>query len=857
MKYTLANGLDVLLVENHRAPVVSMMVWVKAGSADEGPDEHGLAHLMEHMLFKGTARRGPGEISREVESAGGRVNAYTSFDQTVFFIDMASRFSERGLDILADMVLNPALAPDEYAREKEVVIEEIKRGEDSPARRLSEAMFARAYASHPYGRPVIGYADSVRNISRETAAAFHERWYKPRNMILIAVGDFRPEEFRSLIEQKFGAASNSPVPRHLRPDEAAQDGVRAVLQRSDVKTAQLRMAFHIPGFKSDQTRVLDVLSVILGQGRSSRLNRRIKEEQGLVHEISTESYTPEDPGLFLVAAQLDAGRALPALKAIMAEISRLARDGVDPEELERAKLNIKADFIRSRETMGGEARTVAYFEALGGDYRDEARYLSEIERMGPEDIQAAAARFLTSENMTVALQLPEASEPKLTEAALASSATTEAGGLSAGTGMKETVKKFTLKNGATLLVRADRSLPLVSLRAAFLGGLRYETARENGVFNLLAEVWERGTKQRSTEELARAVEDMAGSIDAFSGRNSFGLEAEFLTQYLDPGLDLFAEVLTRPALSQEQVDKVRPVVLAEIKRQKDQMSARTFDLYARTLYRDHPYGRDVLGTSETVSALTARDLRRAYDLWARPANMVLTVVGDVDPERIRKRLDKLFSGWTGRVVRPPKVPSFQPLKGPRQAEDVVDRAQAHLILGFPTPGLESPDRYPLEVLDNLLSGMGGRLFVELRDKRSLAYALSSFFRPLLGSGSFGLYIGFDPTKLEQVRRGLQDVITGLREAPVGADELKGAKEYILGNFEISLQTNEAVAANLTFNELYGLGYDFSDHYPAAINHVTAEDVQRVARKYLDPDRAVEVIVGQVNQKKTGPTASKP
>ncbi|MDY6852928.1 MAG: pitrilysin family protein, partial [Thermodesulfobacteriota bacterium] len=392
VKHTLANGLDVILIENHRAPVVSMMVYVKVGSASEGPDEIGLAHLMEHMLFKGTTRRGPGEIAREVEAAGGRINAFTSFDQTVFYIDMAGRFAVRGLDILGDMVFNPTLAPEEFSREKEVVIEEIRRGEDTPDRKLSQALFAQAFKTHPYGRPVIGFVSNVRNISRETAVDFHQRWYKPGNMILVVAGDFRPAEVRPLIEQIFGRVSGGPVPVHDCQAEPPQEQTRTVILRSGVKTARLGLGLHVPEFKSGDVPALDILAVILGQGRTSRLYRRVKREKELVHSISAGAYTPQDPGLFVINAQLEPDMVLPALKAVMTEVSALGAIKVTPDELARAKLNIRADFIHSRVTMSGEARTAAYYEALADDFRAKDRYLTDLDQITAADLKAVASK---------------------------------------------------------------------------------------------------------------------------------------------------------------------------------------------------------------------------------------------------------------------------------------------------------------------------------------------------------------------------------------------------------------------------------------------------------------------------------
>ncbi|MBW2087343.1 MAG: insulinase family protein [Deltaproteobacteria bacterium] len=409
------------------------------------------------------------------------------------------------------------------------------------------------------------------------------------------------------------------------------------------------------------------------------------------------------------------------------------------------------------------------------------------------------------------------------------------------------VKKYILPSGATLLVKADHSLPLVAIRIAFLGGLRFENPPHHGLNNFLAEVWDKGTRRLGPEELAQAVEDMAGSITAFSGRNSFGLEAEFLSQFLEPGLDLLVEVLRRPALTPSEVEKARPSILAAIKRQADQLPHRTFNLFAKTIYGEHPYAANILGTSESVRLISAETLRAYYEKWAVPSNMVMAVVGDVEPDRIKLRLEKLLGDWEGGAFKPPVIKPPLALEDLRTAREEIQRAQAHLFLGFLTPGLKSEDRYALDVLDRVLSSQGGRLFIELRDKQSLAYTVSSLFRPGLDTGAFAFYIAFAPSKYEQVKAGLRRLILDLRQEPISPEELNRAKENILGTFEIGLQRNGQLAMDIALNELYDLGYDYRYRYVDGIGAVTAQAVLDVARRYLDLNKAAAATVGPVEE----------
>jgi zinc protease len=842
--YRLPNGLRVVLLENHRAPVVSMLVWVKTGGASERPGEYGLAHVLEHMLFKGTPTRAPGRIAREIEESGGDINASTSSDATIYHLDIAGRFADKGLDVLADMLFHSSFDPVEFEKEKEVVLEEIRRGRDNPDSRLSEALFETAYRVHPYRRTVIGTFESVQALSRAKTVDFYRRQYRPGNMVLVVAGDFSPSTLKPLIDRAFGRAPAGKAPVDQRPPEPPQKGLRTNIIRAQVNAASWRLAWHIPESRHPDSVALDLLAMVLGEGRTSRLFRQVKHRRSLVHGISAGAYTPRDSGLFLVSARTEPGDVRASMEAALAEIEIFKARGLEPGELDRNKRILEAQFIHSRATMSGEASVAASFEVTFGDFKAKEKYLDQVNRLTPEDLIRVANTYLTKENLTAALALPEQAESGLDEKALVQAVTAGSAPVSApAVQPAEKLQEFTLKNGLRLYVKPDHSLPLAALRLAFLGGTRYETDGNQGLFNLLAEVWDRGTTRLPPEDLARETEDLAAEIASFSGRNSFGLEAEFLSRNLDQGLGLFAEVLTTPALDPAEVEKAKADVLAAIGRREDQPASQAFVLFGKTMFQGHPYARETTGTRTSVPTLTAQDLRAAIDKYARPEGAVLVVVGDVDPEKLKDRLDGLLSGWTGRPEPTPDLAVPEKWEGIKDARLAMDREQRHLVLGFPAPGLDSPDRYALDVLEASLSGQGGRLFVELRDKQSLAYSLSAFFSPGLGLGSFGLYIGYDPAKQDQVTQGFEYVLKALDSQPLTDQEIRAAKEYLLGGYEIGLQKNSAQAAEIAFNALYGLGADYSTRYTEAVAKVTGEDIARVVKTYLNLGQAVRVTVG--------------
>jgi zinc protease len=845
LRTTLNNGLKVVLVEDHSAPVVALNVWVRTGSADELPGEFGMAHVFEHMLFKGTERRAVGEIARTVEAAGGNINAFTSFDMTVYHITMASRDAAVGVDVLADAVQHSTFDPDELARELEVVIEEIRRGEDSPGRVLSQNLFATAFRTHPYGRPVIGTEESVRSFTREGILEFHRRWYVTNNMTFVVVGDFDTDAMLEQIRQVFAEAQPSPDLAHPRASEPPQAEARVRVIRRPFQQPMLGVVYPITRFEDDDTAYLDLLSMVLGSGDSSRLYRNVKDRQRLVHTVSAHSYTPLDPGLLMIDASLEGDQIEPALAAIRDEIDRLTAFGPSEIELERARVNLLSHEVREKETMQGQARKYGYYETLADGIELEEQYLERVRRATPEDLQRVAEKYLVPEHVTVGLLLPEELRPELDEAALLAELERKDSGRDAaqGTDLGEGIFRYVLPNGLRVVVKPNKTVPLVSLRLAFLGGQLAENEDTQGINAFLAAMLERGTEQRSAAQFAAEVEGIAANIDGFSGRNSFGLTAEFLKESLDTGLELFADALLHPAFDPDEIQKVRADTLAALERREDSLAHKAFDLMAQGLHPGHPYRFVTMGTEESVQKIDAAALRSFFETYAQPSNGVLGLVGDVDPDAVVAAIALHLSDWsdTAKVALPDRTLPEAPTE-PRQLSLEKNKQQVHIVLGFPGVALTDPDLPALDVLTQLLAGQGGRLFLELRDRRSLAYSVTAFSIEGLDPGSFGLYIASAPEKLEESIAGLRGELEKILNDPIEEAEIERARAYLIGSHAVSLQRFATQASLMSLDELYGMEATHHLGYGGRIEAVTQEDVKRVARRIIDLDAPLLAIV---------------
>ncbi|MEE2703455.1 MAG: pitrilysin family protein [Myxococcota bacterium] len=845
MSTTLENGLRVVVVEDHSAPVVAINVWVRTGSADETDPESGMAHVFEHMLFKGTERRDVGEIAQTVEASGGNINAYTSFDMTVYHITMASRDAATGIDVLADAVQYSSFDPDELRKEQEVVVEEIRRGEDSPRRVLMQEIFDTAYRSHPYGRPVIGTEAHVRSFTREGLLDFYARWYIPNNMTFVVVGDINAEAAVGQIREAFKNAKPRPELSHPRTPESAQTEARAEVVRRDFEQTLLGIAYPISDFLDPNTAYLDLLAHVLGAGETSRLYRNVKDRQQLVYGIGAGAYTPADPGLLMIDAVLEPDQIEASLAAIELEIERLRGSGPSQAELDRARVNFLAEQIREKETMQGQARKFGYYETFAGGLEAEAAYLETIRGATPADLQRVAESYLRPERANIALLLPTEARPELDGPALLAAYSSDQGDRQElpRAQLADDTWQYQLPNGLRLVVRTNRAIPLVALRLSFRGGLLAEEASNQGISSFVAELLERGTESRSAADLAEEVEQIAGSLGGFSGRNSFGLAAEFLRDSLDQGLDLFADVLLHSDFPADEIEKLRVERIAAIERREDNLAGKAFELFAEAAYPEHPYRFQAIGTEESTAGLDREALLAYYDRLAVPANGVLAVAGDVEPDKFARAVWQRLHDWTG-----PESVDLPVHAAPKPPEEEIEvsleknKQQVHIVVGFTGLAIDDPEVPALEVLTQVLSGQGGRLFLELRDRRSLAYSVSAFSIEGVDPGSFGVYMASAPDKLEESIDGIRSELRRIVEDPIDQQEFERARSYLIGTQAVGLQTLGAQASLLSLNELYGLGPLYHERYRERIEAVTPEDVRHVAERIIRLDSPIIAVI---------------
>ncbi len=857
-KFQLKNGMKVLFQQSHKSPVVSVQVWVRTGSADEAKLEEGISHFIEHLVFKGTRKFKVGEIASIIEGSGGELNAYTSFDQTVFYVTISKQFVETGLETLAEMMGFPIFDPTEIDNEREVVIEEIKRGQDSLGRLSSQLLFSTSYQKHPYGIPVIGYEKNVRKWSAKKITDYFHSRYAPKNMFLVVVGDFEAPEMKKQVQKYFGEFKSYKIKTSRRKKEPAQKKFRLKVEKSTFEQSISYMSWKAPSIKHKDIPALDVLSMILGQGDSSRLVKKLRLEAPIANSVGSSLFTGKDPGLFAISIGYNKENLQPAIRGIHEALIEVLNGDIGDEEIRKAIINLESENFYAVETVDGLSRKLGDAEFLMGDPDYFQKYLKEISKITAKDILRVARKYFQTSTLSIVtmtnddtsqvkkiwLQWQKELSKTLKNLKPAKVSSKKVAPIVHKMGAKKEqaapkTQVVQLVNGVRILARPNFETDVFSAKLAFLGGARAEDPTLGGLSELTAKSWMGGTKTRAETQIYHEIEAMAAGINPLSGRNSFGLGLDALSSFEDSARDLYLELLTDPTFPSEIIEREKKIQLEQIKSRNDNASQIAIRQFMETLFTGHPYSRDMLGTVETLKKIGHDEIQAYWDSLHSSKNLTFVLSGAFDLNLWVKKIEDA----TAKMKIGKKFESRFPVYFPKK-ETVkfyeIKKEQSHLVIGFPGLTITNQDRFTLQIIQSILAGQGGRLFIELRDKNSLAYSVSPLRMEGIEAGYFGAYIGCSPSKVKKAYEMMRIEFQKLCDTKVSAAELGRAQRYLVGRHDIDLQRVSSIGASILYDDIYGVPHDETFALSEKFFAITPEDVMRVSKQIFKSPSVVSL-----------------
>jgi zinc protease len=857
-KFQLKNKLKVLMIESKKSPVVSVQMWVKTGSADEKKGEEGISHFIEHLVFKGTEKFKVGEIANTVEASGGELNAYTSFDQTVFYVTISKSFSDVALNVVSQMMGFPIFDPKEIDSEREVVCEEIKMGQDSPGRRSSQLLFSTVFKKHAYGKPVIGYEKNVRGWSAKKIKQFYQSRYVPENMFLVVSGDFETAEMKAKINEYFGKFRPFKLRKVTRGKEPAQQRYQYKVQKYKIQDRHLHLAFRAPNIRHKDIPALDVLAMILGQGDSSRLVKKLRLENPVANSISAFNYNPKDEGLFAITAHYQGDHFEVISKEILNQIQQLKTTEVSWAEIKRARVAISSEQFYSIETVDGLANKAGTLEFYFNDQDAQKKYLKQLSLVTPQTVQKVAKKYLKLEKLSAAFmgEIDEAASakqlqelPKLWKAAESQKVKLQKRGkkiaipkltLKSGKSGSLQVEKITLDSGLKILFSEIKDTPTVSAKFVFRGGARLEQPDCMGLSELTARTWVSATKSKNEEVLMQEIEESAIGLSCFSGKNTIGFSLEYLSVFEKKALELTMDCIENACLDSEIIAREKQILDQAIRSREDHPSSLCVRQFLKAMFGSHPLSYEATGTHESVARITREHMQEIKNKVLAPDNLTVVVVGDFKKAAWMaeiKKLDKILRQH--KAVKP--IHMLEDLTANKRKFLATTKEQSHVIMGWRALSLSDPDRFTLHAIEAILAGQGGRLFLELRDKNSLAYTVSPMRMESLETGYFGGYIACSHEKVEKALEMFQAEFKKLCDEDVGAEELERAKKYLIGQHDIGLQKKSALCNLIAFDETYGNDYRQSLHIADEYNKVTAEKIRALANRLFNKPHVISVV----------------
>ncbi|MBN3894163.1 MAG: insulinase family protein [Nostoc sp. NOS(2021)] len=897
-KTVLENGLTVLTKEVHTAPVVTVQVWYKVGSRNEEPGVNGIAHQLEHMMFKGTKNR-PIQFGRLFSALGSDSNAFTSYDQTAYYGTVERNKLKALLVLEADRMQNSQIEPEQLASEKRVVISELQGYENSPEYRLNRAVMQAVFPNHAYGLPVGGTKADVEKFEVEQVQKYYRNFYSPDNAVLVIVGDFQTANTLETIKEVFGKLA-----KRVRNEEL---GVRSkntftpstslstpIVLREPGAGRLLQVVYPLPDANQPDVPALDVMDYIFTEGRNSRLYQALVES-GLASELTASVTSLRESGWYEVLVTAGSKQDLKKIDSVLSSaIANVAEKGVTSEEVERAKTQLTADVILSNRDITSQAMRLGNDQTTAGDYRYTDYYLAAVRLVKPTDIVAVINKYLTKEARTVGFFEP--TQKQITEVGdkpdsahttenfsplapvlfsevmkylppvdLATDALLAVVGISeavasrreavasppASTSRREDIaqilpQQLKFPNGLRILLLRDHSTPTVTLSGHIQAGTEFDPDDQAGLAAFVAENLLNGTNSKDVLTIAKVLAERGASLDFQTYREGVHIEGDSLAEDLPILLEILADVVKNCNFPVKELELYREQTLTDLQHELDEPSEVARRIFVQSIYpKKHPL--HTFPTEESLQQIQRQDVIDFKAKHYRPDTTVLALVGDFDLDKVRSLIKNKFGDWkvSGQaptlkyptVSMPEKIVSVNPV--------LPGKTQAVTYMGCTGINRYDPRFHAALVLNQILGGdtLSSRLGAEVRDRQGLSYGIYSYFQAGKNAGTFLIEMQTSPEDSTKAIASTRQILQQIHQQGVTALEVETAKRTLISNYNVSLANPEELTDRILMNEVYELDKVELHSLTDKIQKVTLDQVNQAARELLHPDQIVVVTAG--------------
>lgn len=851
-KFVLDNGLTLIVHEDHKAPIVAVNVWYHVGSKNEKPGKTGFAHLFEHLMFNGSENFNDDYFQAMERIGATDLNGTTNEDRTNYFQNVPTSALDIALWMESDRMghLLGAINQAKLDEQRGVVQNEKRQGENQPYGKVWELIAKGTYpAGHPYSWTVIGSMEDLNAASLEDVHEWFKTYYGPNNAVLVIAGDVNTQEVYEKVKKYFGDIPPGPPIAKHQTWIAKMTGTKRQIMEDRVPQARIYKVWNIPQWGTEDLTYLDLVSDVLGSGKTSRLYKRLVYDEQICTSVQVYASPGEIGSQFMIVATAKPGIDLKKVEASLDdEMNKFLKEGPTEKELERVKTEFEASFIRGIERIGGfggKSDLLAQNQVFGGNPDYYKKVLSWVRNASTKNLKEVANTWL-SDGVYI-LEVHPYPELKTSKSDVDRSKLPDQG---TPPEIKfPDLQKAQLKNGLKIILAERHSIPVVNFNLIVDAGYAADQFSLPGTSKLTMEMIDEGTKKRTALQISEELALLGASLGSGSDLDVSFVSLSALKNKLDESLDIFADVILNPSFPEEDFNRLKAQTIAAIQREKVTPTSMALRVFPRILFgENHAYGNPMTGsgTEETVNKITKEDLIKYHQTWFKPNNSTLVIVGDITMEEILPKLEKLFDGWKPGNVPVKNISEVNHKEKPLIY--ILDRPgslQSVIFAGHIAPPSNDPDDIAIEMMNTIFGGaFTSRINMNLREDKHWSYGASSFLMGARGQRPFVVYasVQTDKTKesMIEIKKELEQIVT---TKPPTEEELNKNKQNEILALPGSWETMRSILGSLVTMVKYNLPDDYYKNYPTRLRSLNLDDIKRATNKVIKPERLVWVVVG--------------